>query len=220
MPCICRRMRGKDGSRFLRGISYIFLSLISIFKRTDIMASEKIRGMALCALMTAVIAVCSQIMIPTAIPFTLQTFAVFCALGVLGGKRGTVSVLLYVLLGAAGVPVFAEFTGGFGIIMGSTGGYIIGFVFSALIYWGVTRIFGDGIVSVSAAMGLGLLVCYAVGTLWFIMVYTRETEPVDIITALKWCVLPFIIPDVIKIALAVFVSRRVSRYAGSRKQPA
>ena len=83
--------------------------------------------LAYMALGAVIIAVCSWISIPTVVPFTLQTFAVFSVLGLLGGKRGTISVLIYILLGAVGVPVFAGFSGGFGVILGPTGGYIIGF---------------------------------------------------------------------------------------------
>ena len=85
--------------------------------------------MAVCA---ALIAVCSWISIPAAVPFTLQTFAVFCVLGLLGGKRGTVSILVYILLGAIGLPVFSGFNGGIGALLGTTGGYIIGFIFVGL----------------------------------------------------------------------------------------
>ncbi|MEI3229118.1 MAG: biotin transporter BioY [Lachnospiraceae bacterium] len=91
---------------------------------------NKTRDMVYIAIFAVLIAICSWISIPTTVPFTLQTFAVFLAVGVLGGKRGTLSILIYLLLGAIGVPVFAGFTGGIGIVLGTTGGYIIGFLFS------------------------------------------------------------------------------------------
>ena len=82
------------------------------------------RELARAALFAALIAICSWISIPTAVPFTLQTFAVFLALGVLGGKLGTLSVAVYLLLGAVGLPVFAGFQGGLGALLGATGGYL------------------------------------------------------------------------------------------------
>ncbi|MBQ1422124.1 MAG: biotin transporter BioY, partial [Firmicutes bacterium] len=91
--------------------------------------------LALVALFAAVMAVCSWITVPAAVPFTLQTMGVFLAVGLLGGKRGTISVLVYLFLGAIGLPVFSGFAGGLGYMMGATGGYIIGFLFSALIMW-------------------------------------------------------------------------------------
>lgn len=90
--------------------------------------------MSYIAMMTVVIAVCSWIYVPSAVPFTMQTFGVFCALGLLGGRRGFLAVLLYVLMGAAGLPVFSGFTGGLGQLLGPTGGYILGFLLMALAY--------------------------------------------------------------------------------------
>ena len=84
---------------------------------------QKIVAMVQIALFAAIIAVCSWIQIPMTVPFTMQTFAVFCALATLGGKGGTISILIYIVLGAVGVPVFAGFTGGIGILFGTTGGY-------------------------------------------------------------------------------------------------
>ena len=75
-----------------------------------------------------VIAIGSWISIPTMIPFTLQTFAVFITVGILGGKRGAAAVSLYILLGVVGIPVFAGFKGGIGVLLGNTGGYILGFL--------------------------------------------------------------------------------------------
>lgn len=157
------------------------------------------------------IAICSWISIPTVVPFTLQTFAVFLAVGVLGGKRGTMAVLVYVLLGAIGVPVFAGFSGGLGIILNNTGGYIIGFIFSALIMWLMERFLGRKLWVQGVSMVLGLVACYFIGTIWFMFFYTRNTGAVGLVTVLGWCVIPFIIPDAIKIALALVLSGRLSK---------
>lgn len=157
------------------------------------------------------IAICSWISIPTVVPFTLQTFAVFLAVGVLGGKRGTMAVLVYVLLGAIGIPVFAGFSGGIGIILNNTGGYIIGFIFSALIMWLMERFLGRKLWVQGVSMVLGLVACYFIGTIWFMFFYTRNTGAVGLMTVLGWCVIPFIIPDAIKIALALVLSGRLSK---------
>ena len=92
----------------------------------------KTYDLAYIAIFAVLIAICSWISIPMTVPFTLQTFGVFMAVGVLGGKRGSLAVLVYILLGVIGVPVFAGFSGGLGILLNNTGGYIIGFLFSAL----------------------------------------------------------------------------------------
>ena len=160
------------------------------------------------ALMAVLIAVCSWISIQTVVPFTLQTFAVFCALELLGGARGTIAVAVYLLLGAVGVPVFAGFTGGLGILLGSTGGYLLGFLLTGLVYWLFERL-GRSLWLRVAALLLGLALCYAFGTLWFIEVYSRANGPLSVMTALSWCVLPFLLPDGLKLAMALLLSARV-----------
>ena len=167
---------------------------------------------ALIALFAAIMAVCSWIMIPATVPFTMQTFGVFLAVGLLGGKRGTISIIVYLLLGAVGLPVFSGFTGGIGHILGPTGGYMIGFIFTALIMWLFERLLGKGTRALAVSMALGLVICYAFGTAWFISVYTKNTGEIGLMTALGWCVFPYIIPDVIKIILAVVLTRRLRPY--------
>jgi biotin transport system substrate-specific component len=163
--------------------------------------------MAYVAIFAVAIAICAWISIPTTVPFTLQTFGIFLAVGVLGGRRGTFAVLVYILLGAVGLPVFAGFSGGLGILLGTTGGYIVGFLFSALAYWLVTKFFGDSLPVMVVSMVLGLVICYAFGTAWFMTVYARSSGAIGLGTALGWCVFPFIIPDLCKIALAVGLTR-------------
>ena len=167
---------------------------------------RKIYDMAFIGIFTALITICSWISIPTLVPFTLQTFAVFLAVAILGGKRGTLAVVVYVLLGAIGVPVFAEFTGGIDIILRNTGGYIIGFIFSALVMWLIESLFGRKLWVQGISMVLGMAVCYAMGTAWFMFVYMRDTGAVGLSTVLGWCVIPFILPDAVKIALALTLS--------------
>lgn len=164
------------------------------------------------AVFAVIMAICSWISIPAAVPFTLQTFGVFIAAGVLGGKRGTLSVLVFILLGAVGIPVFANFSGGIGVLAGPTGGYIIGFLFSALVMWAMEKLPGKKSIMQIVSMVVGLVVCYAFGTAWFMVVYGKANGPVGLVTALGWCVFPFIIPDLIKIALAYVLSRKLRKY--------
>ncbi len=168
--------------------------------------------MALISLFTALLAVCSWISIPAAVPFTLQTFAVFLAVGVLGGRRGTCVAAVYLLLGAVGAPVFAGFAGGIGYLFGNTGGYVVGFLFSALSMWGmeaVCRLLAPSNPVLLLSMVIGQLICYAFGTLWFVLAYTNSTGAVGFGTALSWCVLPYLLPDAVKIWLACALSRRL-----------
>ena len=166
--------------------------------------------MAYIALFAVMIAVCSWISIPATVPFTLQTFGVFLAVGVLGGKRGTLAVLVYLLLGMVGLPVFAGFSGGMGCLLGSTGGYIVGFLFSALVMWAMERLLGKKPWVLALSMVLGLIVCYAFGTVWFMQVYAKTTGAIGLWTALGWCVFPYILPDLVKIVLAMVLCKRLA----------
>lgn len=168
---------------------------------------HKMTAIAACA---AVIAVCSWISIPTTVPFTLQTFAVFCALSLLGGRDGTAAVLVYILLGAVGMPVFAGFSGGIGILLGTTGGYILGFLFSGLVYWAFEKVSRKPLVRLLACL-VGLAVCYAFGTAWFMNVYARSAGAIGLATALSWCVIPFVVPDVVKLFLALALADRLKK---------
>ena len=160
------------------------------------------------AMFAALLAVCSWITVPGVVPFALQTFAVFAVLTVLGGKYGTLSIALYLALGAVGVPVFSGFRGGVGALFGTTGGYLFGFLFAGLFFWLITRIFGKGLlVNVLALVG-ALFLVYAIGTLWFLSKYTGDGGLWYVLGA---CVFPFILPDAIKMALAVLVGRRVAK---------
>lgn len=162
------------------------------------------------ALFAVLIAICSWLSVPATVPFTLQTFGVFLTVAVLGGKRGTMAVLLYLLMGAVGIPVFAGFNGGIGALLGSTGGYIVGFLLCALVMWGMEKLLGKKQWVLALSMLLGLVVCYTFGTVWFIIVYARSTGPVGLWTALGWCVFPYILPDLLKMALALILNRRLS----------
>ena len=168
------------------------------------------------SLFAVLIVICSWISIQTTVPFTLQTMGVFLSVSVLGGRRGTLSVLVYVLLGAIGLPVFSGFTGGVGILFGNTGGYIIGFLFSALVMWGIESLFGRSTIVQMLSMLAGLLICYTFGTLWFMAVYMHSNGPVSLAAVLGWCVIPFIIPDLIKIALALLIGPRIRKFADIR----
>ena len=171
--------------------------------------------MAYIALFAVLMAVCAWITVPLPKPlvqFTMQTFAMFMALATLGGRRGLYAMVVYLLLGAVGIPVFSGFRGGIGVLLDTTGGYIIGFVAAALVYWLVTARLGESLPVSAAACVLGLAVCYAFGTAWFLVLYARTTGPIGVTTALGWCVIPYIIPDLLKLALALLLSGRVRKF--------
>lgn len=169
----------------------------------------KTKDMALIALLAAIMAVCSWISIPTTIPFTLQTMGVFLAVGLLGGKRGTIAVMLYLLIGAIGIPVFSGFKGGIGALSGPTGGYLIGFIGTALVMWAITAHSGFSKKTLLISMITGLLICYLFGTLWFMIIYNRTQGTISLMGTLSACVFPFILPDCIKMAVSLLLINRL-----------
>ena len=170
-------------------------------KRSDIQNLIKI------PLMTVIVILCSWITIPSPVPFTLQTFGVYCALLLLGGKGGTASLLLYIMLGAAGLPVFSGFSAGIGHLLSPLGGYIWGFLICALLYLCTEKFTKSSKAKKTAVLSLGTLLCYCAGTVWFLIFSGNQTS---ILTAVTLCILPFVIPDIIKILFAVFIFTKVT----------
>ncbi len=155
----------------------------------------------------ALIAVCAWIAIPLTVSITLQTFAVCLTAGLLGWKRGTASVIIYILLGMIGLPVFTGFKGGIAAVTGPTGGYIVGFVFTAIIVGIAADKLGKKIWQNVIFMTIGILVCYLFGTIWFVIAYK-----VSFISALSTCVFPFLLPDAVKIVLAAVLVNKLKRF--------
>lgn len=173
----------------------------------------KARNIALCALFAALLAVCAWISIPvTDIAFTLQTFGVFLTLGLLGGKLGTAAIVVYLCMGAIGLPVFSGFRGGIGVLLGVTGGYIAGFLASGLVYWLITALFRQRPGGQLLGFILGLLVCYSFGSLWFWEVYLQGGGTITLGAVLAKCVLPYLLPDAVKLWLAWVLSGRLKRF--------
>lgn len=164
------------------------------------------KDMTVTALMAALLCVVGPLSIAIGpIPLSLATFAVYLCGAVLGKKRGTVAVALYLLIGSMGVPVFSAFSGGFSRLIGVTGGYLIGYLPCA---WcsGLGCSEAGRKWRLPACMALGTLVLYSIGTAWF-MLQTRNS----LLTALGLCVLPFLPGDAIKIAGACMLTRPVQR---------
>lgn len=172
------------------------------------------KEMVLTAMFAAIMAVCSWISIPIGtIAITLQTFAIFCALCILGGRNSLFSILVFILLGAIGLPVFSGFKGGIGVLTGPTGGYIFGFIFMPIIYMAGEKLFGKKFAVKVILLLIGLIVCYTFGTAWFIFVCSNNGNSMPLSKALKLCVTPFIPFDIIKLVLALIISDRVKKYA-------
>lgn len=158
----------------------------------------KTYNIAITGILAAVICLLAPLSIPAgAVPLSLATFAVYVASCAAGPKHATSAVAIYILLGAAGLPVFSAFRGGFHILAGVTGGYIIGYIPCALIVSLLTEKFSGKKFIYPLSMALGTLTCYLIGTVW----YAVQAE-VAFTAALSVCILPFIVGDIIKIAAA------------------
>ena len=131
------------------------------------------------------------------------------AAGILGGKRGTLAVFIYIMLGVVGLPVFSGFGSGIGYVVGATGGYIVGFLFAAAVSGAMMKFIGYSFLPMFISMMAGNLICYAFGTAWYVAVYAGETS---ISAVLMMCVVPYIIPDLIKIFLAALLTARLKKY--------
>lgn len=160
---------------------------------------SRVYPLVMTAVMAAVICAVAPFALPVGpIPITLGTLVMYLAGYVLGGKRAGAAVLVYVLLGAVGVPVFNGFTGGLGVVAGPTGGYIVGFIPLALLSGLAVERFPDSRVLQFAGMILATAVLYALGTAWY-CVQAGKTLGV----ALGACVFPFIPGDLAKMVVAL-----------------
>ncbi len=169
------------------------------------MDKKKTLKITMCALFAALTAVCSQIQIPLPqIPLNLAIFAVCMVGAVLGAGYGAVSMIVYVLLGAVGVPVFAGLKGGFGAITGPTGGYIIGYIICVWLTGFIIKHTKGKIYQMAIAMVIGIAACYVLGTIWFIILTGNS-----LMVSLGYCVLPFLPGDAVKVILASTISAKL-----------
>ena len=160
------------------------------------------------ALFAAIISVTALVCVPFPIPLTLQTLGIFTALFTLGGKRGAASVLLYVAIGVVGLPVFSGFTGGIGRLFDLTGGFIIGFLIAAVLFIPLSRTL-KGAASYLIVGGVCQIVIYLFGVLGYIIFSGVSGATVGVGAAIVSCVLPYIIPDFLKIFIAYVISKRL-----------
>ncbi len=162
-----------------------------------------VRSMALTAVMSALLCIAApfSVPMPSAVPLSLATLAVYLTGALLGKRKGTAAVCLYVMIGLVGLPVFSGFMGGFAVIAGATGGYILGYIPCAFLTGLLTEFSGGKLRGMAAGMVLGTLVLYLFGTVWFILFTDSEAG-----TAIVGCVLPFLPLDTLKIVAACALS--------------
>nr|WP_294495170.1 biotin transporter BioY [uncultured Mediterraneibacter sp.] len=169
--------------------------------------STTIKEMTVIGLMTAVICIAAPFSIPipvSPVPLSLTNFVIFITVYILGLKGGALSVLIYLVLGTAGLPVFSAFGGGLGKVAGPTGGYLIGFLFLALIQGLFLKVFPKKNIAAILGMILGMAVCYAFGTAWLAWQMNQS-----FLASLGIGVIPYLPGDAVKIMIAAIVGPKL-----------
>lgn len=168
-------------------------------------------SMVMMALFAAVTCVLAPLAVPIGpVPISLTNLVIYISLYVLGWKQGTITYIVYLLIGLIGLPVFSGFEGGIGKLAGPTGGYLAGFILMSVICgvfiekWHETSLVHITLNMVG--MILGTIVAYAFGTAWFCI-----STGAGILAALSLCVFPFIIGDLIKMVIAVVVGPLIGK---------
>lgn len=166
------------------------------------------KDLIICAMFASITAILAQIAIPipfSTVPLTMQVFAVTISGVILGAKKGFISQVIYILLGAIGMPVFAQMSGGAGIIFGYTGGFIIAFPLMALLIGFISEKYNSISIIMIAMIG-ALIINYTIGTLWYSFV-----AGVGFMEGFMVCVVPFILVDLVKVGLAATVGLTIKK---------
>ncbi len=175
----------------------------------------KSKNITAVSLFVAAISICSFMAVP--LPYggyiTMQTFGIFLSLLMLGGVKGSLAIFVYLLLGAAGAPVFAGFRGGLSCFLEAGGGFLLGFLLIGFAYILFEKLSGGRTWGRIVGLVFGLLLCYSLGTVFFVHLYMQNGNPIGFIGALLITVVPYIVPDAIKLYLAYFLWRRLKKTA-------
>lgn len=172
------------------------------------------KELVLGAMFAALTAVLSQFAIPVQpVPINLATLSVMLAGGVLGAKNGAISQAVYLLMGAIGLPVFSSFSGGIGVVVGPTGGYIIGYIAAAGLIGLLTRRCNGRVWQLALAMAAGAVLYYLLGTAWFMI-----STGTGLMESLLLCVVPFLLGDEVKVVVASLLVPALNRALGLRKK--
>ena len=169
-------------------------------------SKKRITEIAVCSLFTAIICILAQIVIftPFGVPFTLQIFAVSLGGYILGAKKSIYSVLVYILLGVVGIPVFSGFKGGIQHLFGTTGGFIFGFL-AVAVFCGIAARLKNGGLKITFSV-FGVVICHIFGTLQLALVSES-----NILSAFVTASLPFILKDLLLTIGAFFTARLVNK---------
>ena len=180
---------------------------MSKYKDVRIMLKE----MSVVALFTALFAVSGYLYIPLTVPVTLQTFVLSMCLCCFGTSITLKMLSVYTLAGCIGIPVFSSFRGGISVLLQPTGGYIIGFFLMTLCFGLLKKSLPDFKLKNLVSLTLSLLPLYICGSIWYAFVYLNGTDG-GLVSVLGVCVLPFVLPDIIKVTVASMCYEKLKRH--------
>lgn len=179
-----------------------------IMKQNRSIRNRKTITLTKIAVSVVFLVVSGWVAIPWILPFTLQTLTVFLVIGLLGAAYSSVAIMVYLLLGIIGLPVFSGFQSGIGALIGPTGGFLLGFLLCAPISGWLVQRFAFRFQGVFLSYLLGLTVCYGFGLSWYVLVYQRQSAQ-SWGAAAMCCVVPFLLPDLIKLFFATILTKRL-----------
>lgn len=174
------------------------------------MKQSTLKNLTVTALFAALICLSGVISVPFIIPITLQTLFISLSVGLLGTKRALFAVGAYIFLGLLGLPVFAGMQGGVSALFSNTGGFILGFIPFVLIKGVTQKLFKKDFWGSLFSSLFGLIVLYLLGSIWFCFIYYGGINFATYISSLLLSVLPFIVPDFIKIFVAALIEKRLN----------
>lgn len=175
--------------------------------KTKFFSTSNLTCMALMTALLCIMAPCSVTLPISPISYSLATLAIYFIITILDMKSSVVCIILYLLIGLIGLPVFSNFGAGLGKLIGPTGGYLVGYIFIALIGGFFTTKFNGKIYMYIIGMILATAVLYIFGTAWYLILNGEATLAI----ALSFCVFPFLIPDLCKIIIAACLGEVVRR---------
>ncbi len=170
-----------------------------------------VRNMIFVSLFATLMCIGAWLHFPGPVPATMQTFVVFVALGLMGSRNTFIMLVIYVLLGALGLPVFSGFTSGFGALTGPTAGFVWGFLLGVPVFYIFERYFSRKKILIIIGYIIYILIHYIPGALWYCYFNLGALSVEGIISSSLVTVVPFIVPDAIKLVLSLFVVKRLRR---------
>lgn len=172
---------------------------------------HRVQSMIFISLFATLMCIGAWIHFPSVVPATMQTFVVFCALGLIGSKKTFLMLVIYIFLGAVGLPVFSGFNSGLGALTGPTAGFIWGFLMGVPVFYVFEKYFSQKKSFIIIGYILYILLHYIPGALWYCIFSTEALTVGGFISSCLVTVVPFIVPDAIKLMLSLFVTDRLRK---------